>query len=833
MEEEQIPKEEAKAEEIPAKELAKEEHKCNEQIVPQVIEDEMKTSYLSYAMSVIVGRALPDVRDGLKPVHRRILFAMHDLGMFHNKPFKKSARIVGEVLGKYHPHGDTAVYDSMVRMAQDWSLRYTLIDGQGNFGSIDGDNAAAMRYTEARLSKISEELLLDIDKETVDFIPNFDASLKEPSVLPAKLPNLIINGSSGIAVGMATNIPPHNLIEVCDGTVALIDNPEITFKELNNYIKGPDFPTGAVIQGDAGIKSAYEFGRGRVKIRAVTKIEENKKKERIIVNELPYQVNKALLIEQIAGLVRDKVITAISDIRDESDRDGIRIVIELKKDSNTDVVINQLYKHSRMQVTFGINTLALVNNEPKTLGLKPLLQNYISHRQIVVRKKTEFELKKAEKKSHILEGLIIALDNIDPVIQKIKASKTAEEAKNILMIDYSLTKIQSQAILDMKLQKLSGLEQDKIRTEHKELQELIIKLKEILSDEQRILNMIKDELIELRDKYGDARKTKIIEGGETQDLDIEDLIDEQECVVSITHSGYIKRLPIDTYKQQNRGGKGVIAQSTKDEDFIENLFIANTHSYLLFFTNKGRVHWLKVYKIPEASRQSRGKAIINLVNLDNDEKIAAFIPVRKFDDQHFLSLITEKGLIKKTNLDAYSRPRQGGINAITLNDTDNLISALLTDGSKQIMIATKNGLACKFDEKNARPIGRTGRGVKGITLRDNDEVIGAVIANNDKTLLSITETGYGKRTKIEDYRLINRGGKGVINIQCSDRNGGVVSVREVDEEDDIMFISQKGIIIRVPVRSISVIGRNTQGMRLMRLSEGDKVACAAKIIKEE
>lgn len=802
-----------------------------EKIVQNMIEDEMKTSYLDYAMSVIVGRALPDVRDGLKPVHRRILFAMNDMGMQHNKPFKKSARIVGEVLGKYHPHGDIAVYDALVRMAQDFSMRYPLIQGQGNFGSVDGDSAAAMRYTECRLSKISEELLADIEKETVDFAPNFDSSLKEPIVLPAKMPNLLINGSSGIAVGMATNIPPHNLKEVADGAIALINNPDTTVEELMQHIKGPDFPTAGIISGMNGIKEAYLTGRGKVIVKAKAEIEPHKDRERIIVTEIPYQINKAMLIEEIADHVKEKRIEGVSDIRDESDRDGMRIVIELKKDANSNVVLNQLFNFTRMTYTFGVIMLALVDNQPRLLNLRQVLQNYVSHRQIVVRRRTQFDMKKAEEKAHILEGLIVALNHIDEVIRKIKASKAVEDARDMLMHDYNLTEIQARAILDMKLQRLSSLEQQKIKDEHKTLLALMEELMSILASEEKILGIIKQELGEMREKYGDDRKTSI-ERIEEEDLVIEDLIKDEDVVVTISHSGYIKRTKLTEYKQQQRGGKGVIAAGTKEEDFVEHIFITSTHAYLLFFTNKGKVYWLKVHMIPEAARQAKGKAIVNLVSLEKDEKIAAYVPIKEFDEKHYLLLATEKGIVKKTNISEYSRPRQTGIIGITLEEGDNLVNAVLTDSQKEVILATSNGMAIKFHEEGARPIGRTSKGVRGITLKGDDKVIGMAIAEPQETLLTITEHGYGKRTSLEEYRRISRGGVGVINIQCTERNGKVTAIRSVNEEEDVMLISRNGITIRFPVKNISVIGRNTQGVRLMKLEAGDRVVDAANIVKE-
>jgi DNA gyrase subunit A len=785
-----------------------------EKVIPTVVEEEIKRSYLDYSMSVIVGRALPDVRDGLKPVHRRVLFAMHDLGMFSNKPSKKSARIVGEVIGKYHPHGDTAAYDTLVRMAQDFSLRYPLIQGQGNFGSIDGDSAAAMRYTEARLSKISEEILDDIKKDTVNFRPNFDGELQEPVVLPCKIPNLLVNGSSGIAVGMATNIPPHNMGEVIDGTIGLIDNPDISPEQLMEHIKGPDFPTGGIITGTSGIHSAYATGRGKLRIRARMDFETVRNKNAIIVHEIPYQVNKSLLIEHIADLVRNKSITGISDIRDESDREGMRVVIELRADATPEIVLNQLYKHTRLESTFGIIFLGLVDNEPKLLNLKELLECFVDHRREVVRRRTEFDLNKAEERAHILEGLITALDDIDNVVQKIKQSRDAEVAKNVLISDYSLTDIQAKAILEMRLQKLASLEQEKIKDEHKSLVQLIAELKEILASEQRILDIIKKELLEMKEKYADARRTEISTDVE-EDISVEDLIEEEDMVVTITHAGYIKRLPVDTYRKQSRGGKGVIGASTKDEDFVEHLFIASTHSNVLFFTNKGQVYWLKVYDLPLGSRQARGKAIVNLIRLSKDEEITA-----------------KMGTIKKTSLEAFSRPRRGGIRAITINKGDELVDVSLTDGTMNLIIATSNGMAVRFSEEDARPMGRTAAGVRGITLKGDDYVIGMIRAEDEKAILTATENGYGKRTPVSEYRLIKRGGVGVRNIVCSERNGKAVAVRSVTDEDELMLISHSGIIIRTPVKDISVIGRATQGVRIMKLGAGDKLMDAAKIINE-
>ena len=800
-------------------------------VFDRAIDTEMRQSYLDYAMSVIVGRALPDVRDGLKPVHRRILYAMKDLGLTHDKPFKKSARIVGEVLGKYHPHGDTAVYDSMVRMVQDFSLRYPLVQGQGNFGSVDGDRAAAMRYTEARLRKQAEEMLQDIDKKTVKFVPNFDESLKEPTVLPCKFPNLLANGSSGIAVGMATNIPPHNLPEICDGVKALIENPEIELNEIMTHIRGPDFPTAGTVCGTAGIKQAYHHGTGRIKVRAKTHPESKGNKQRIIVTELPYQVNKAMLVEHIAYLVRQKRIIGISDLRDESDQKGMRVVIELKQGANYDVVLNQLYKFTKLQNTFGIIMLALVDNEPKIMGIKPMMQHFVSHRQEVVRKRTEFDLAKAKARHHILQGLLVALRQIDKIIAEIKASKDVPAAMYTLMERHELSELQAKAILDMRLQKLASLEQQKIKDEHDELIKAIKELQVILADERRILTIIKDELDEMKERYGDERRTEIQEV-EGEEIEIEDLIKKETMILTITHRGYIKRLSPDKYKQQRRGGKGVIAAGKRDGDFIEDMFMANTHSYLLVFTNRGKVHWVKVYKVPEASRHAKGIPIVNLLDLEKDEKVAAFVPVSDFS-KGYLVMATKNGTVKKTSLAKFARPRRGGIIALTISPADELITVRKTDGDKRILLATKRGLAVKFHEKGLRPIGRTAAGVRGIRLRAGDELVGMVIADESEDLLTITEKGYGKRTPIKEYRLINRGGSGVININCSSRNGQVVEVRAVDAASETIIISREGIAIRIPVSSISRIGRNTQGVRVMKLREGDSVVAAAKLVKEE
>lgn len=798
-----------------------------ENIKIQVIEDEMKDAYLDYAMSVIIGRALPEVRDGLKPVHRRILYAMNDMGMHHNKPFKKCARIVGEVLGKYHPHGDTAVYDSLVRMAQEFSLRYPLIKGQGNFGSIDGDNAAAMRYTEAKLSKISDDILKDIEKETVEMVPNFDESLKEPYVLPTRIPNLLVNGSNGIAVGMATNIPPHNLKEVCGGAIAILENEDIEILELVEIVKGPDLPTGGILTGTSGILQAYSTGRGKAKIKAKTHFEDKKGKQILVIDEIPYQVNKSMLLEQIAECVRDKRVEGISDIRDESDRDGMRVVIELKRDSNNEVVLNQLMKHTRLQITLSMIFLAIKDKQPMVLNLKEILISFLDHRKDIIIKRTTFDLNKAKKKFHILEGLVIALDNIDAVIKLIKEAENASTAKELLITNYSLSEEQSQAILDMKLQRLTGLEQDKIKDDLKTTLAQIKDFEDILSNPLRVKSIIKEELEEVIEKYGDERKTQIVEG-EDEDIDMEDLIPPEDVIVTLTHSGYTKRLSLETYKVQNRGGKGIIGASMKEEDVVEHLFVANTHSYLLIFTDKGKIYWLKVYRIPESSRQSKGKAIINLIDIESDEKVTSVIPVKEFTKTNNLVMITKNGIIKKTELEAYSRPRKGGIIGINLDDGDKLVKTLLTDGNNEILIGTKKGVAARFHERDARVIGRTSRGVRGISLRENDSVIGAIIGDPNKEILTITENGYGKRTKIEDYRIIKRGGKGVINIICSQRNGNVVGIQTVDDNDDVICISGKGIVMRTRASDISTIGRNTQGLRIMRLNNDDKVRTLTK-----
>ncbi len=801
-------------------------------VIVRVIEDEMKKSYLDYSMSVIVGRALPDVRDGLKPVHRRVLFSMYEMGLLHNKPFKKCARIVGDVLGKYHPHGDMAVYDALVRLAQDFSMRYPLVDGQGNFGSIDGDNAAAQRYTEARLKKIAEEILQDIDKETVVFIPNYDQSLKEPSVLPSKVPNLLINGSAGIAVGMATNIPPHNLKEVCNAVIHLIDHPTCSVQDLMINIPAPDFPTGGIIMGTQGIKEAYETGRGKITVRARTSIEDFRQRQRIIVTEIPYMVNKAQLIEEIAELVKDKKIHGISDLRDESDREGMRIVIELKTGANSDVVLNQLFQHSRLQTTFGIILLALSENEPQILTLKSLIEKFVLHRQEVVRNRTAFELKEAEQKAHILEGIIVALNNIDPIIAFLKKSKDTAAAKAGLVADYKLTEVQAQAILEMKLSRLTSLEQSKIKEEHAGLLKLIAELRGILADPQKILNIIKNEMLELAKNHGDNRRTQVIKTEATA-IEEEHLIKPEDMVVTLTHAGYVKRLPVDTYQAQRRGGKGIIAAETKEEDFVEDLFVANTHDYLLLFTNLGKVHWLKVYQIPEAGRYAKGTAIVNLLELAQGEKVATCIPVKDFPEDKFLFLVTKQGTVKKTPLSEFANPRKGGIIAVTLTEGDELMAVELTDGKQEIIIATADGNAIRFNESDVRPMGRTAQGVIGIRLRENDEVIGAVLAQKEKTLLTVTELGYGKRTAFEEYSTIRRGGIGVINIKITDKNGKAVAIKTVKDDDQLLLITQSGIAIRVPANQISVIGRNTQGVRIIKLEQNDKVTSVAVVQEKE
>lgn len=804
-----------------------------EKIVPVTLEEEMKSSYIDYAMSVIVARALPDVRDGLKPVHRRVLYGMHDLGMAHNKPYKKSARIVGEVLGKYHPHGDTAVYDSMVRMVQDFSLRYPLVDGQGNFGSVDGDSPAAMRYTEARLARISEEMLRDLDKNTVDFVPNFDDSLQEPTVMPSYLPNLLINGSSGIAVGMATNIPPHNLGEVVDGLINLIKNPAITIEKLMKNIIAPDFPTAGIIYGYAGVKEAFLTGRGRIIVRAKANIETQKSgREHIIITELPYQVNKANLIEKIAELVRGGKINDISNLRDESDRDGMRVVIELKKDAQPPIVLNQLFVHTQMQTTFGVIMLALVNGAPKVLNLKEMLQHFLNHRMDVLIRRTKFELDAAEKRAHILEGYIIALDNIDAVIQTIKKSKDVETAKHNLMKKFKLSEIQAKAILDMRLQRLTGLERQKIEDEYKETIKLIERLKNILKSEDQRKMIITDELLGLKKKYADERRTEIVY--DYEDFSLEDIIAEEDVVVTITHSGFIKRFPVSGYRKQGRGGKGVTGAGTKEDDFIEHMFIASTHQYILFFTDKGKVYWLKVHELPEGGRATRGRSILNLLQKDKDELITAFVTVKEFSDDKYLIMATELGTVKKTVLSAYGNVRKGGINAINLKKNDRLIEVKMTEGSNEIMIGTRNGFAVRFNEKDARDMGRTATGVRGVRLGKGDKVVGLlVIKRQGMSVLVVTAKGYGKRSDINDYRITRRGGKGVITVKTNDKIGKMIAMMEANDNDELVIISTKGMVIRQSMKDIRVMGRATQGVRVIRLKDGDSIADIAKVVPEE
>ena len=803
-----------------------------EKIVPVTIEDEMKGSYIDYAMSVIVARALPDVRDGLKPVHRRVLYGMYELGLFHNRPFKKSARIVGEVLGKYHPHGDAAVYDTMVRMVQDFSLRYPLVEGQGNFGSVDGDSPAAMRYTEARLSRIAEEMLRDLDKNTVDFVPNFDDSLQEPVVLPSYIPNLLINGASGIAVGMATNIPPHNLNEIIDGLVALIKDPEIPDEKLMKYVTAPDFPTGGIIYGYEGVKEAYLTGRGKIIIRAKANIETLKSgKENIVITELPYQVNKANLIEKIADLVREGKIEDISDIRDESDRDGMRVVIELKRDAQPEVVLNQLYKHTNMQVTFGVIMLALVDGVPTVLTLKQMMQHFINHRHEVLVRRTKFDLDAAERRAHILEGYKIALDNIDEIVQLIKKSKDVETAKNGLMRKFKLSEIQAKAILDMRLQRLTGLERKKIEDEYRETIKLIEKLKFILANKAKRMQIISEELLELKEKYGDERRTLVIK--DYSEFSIEDIIAEEDVVITISHNGYIKRFPVSGYRRQSRGGKGVTAASTREDDFIEHMFIASTHNYILLFTDQGKCHWLKVYEIPEGGRATRGRSITNLVQLDKGDSIRAYVSVREFDPNRFVVMVTEKGLIKKTRLDAFSNPRKTGIIAINLNEGDRLIDAKISDGADDIIIGTREGMAIRFNEQDVRDMGRNATGVRAITLDKNDKVVGMVVSKRKSTILVVTENGYGKRTEIDEYRITRRGGKGVRTLKTSDKNGKMVDIKEIDDNDDIVIITEKGMIIRQHAKDLRVMGRNTQGVKLIKLNPNDRISAIARVVPED
>jgi len=809
-----------------------------EKLIPINIEDEMKSAYIDYSMSVIVSRALPDVRDGLKPVHRRVLYGMHDLGVRSSSSHKKSARIVGEVLGKYHPHGDTSVYDSMVRMAQEWSLRYMLIDGQGNFGSVDGDSPAAMRYTEARMRKIADEMLADIDKDTVDHQLNFDDSLKEPTVLPTRIPNLLINGASGIAVGMATNMPPHNLSEVVDGTIAYIDNSDIEIDELITHIKAPDFPTGGIIYGYDGVKEAFHTGRGRVVMRAKATFEEVQGRECIIVTEIPYQVNKADMIKKTADLINDKKIDGIASIRDESDRKGMRIVYILKRDAIPNIVLNTLYKYSALQSSFSVNNIALVKGRPKLLNVKEIIHYFVEHRHEVVVRRTTFELKKAEDRAHILEGLIIASDNIDEVIAIIRASSNPDEARENLIKRFKLSEIQSKAIVEMRLRQLTGLEQDKLRSEYDEIIKTIADLKDILANKDRRMQIIKDELLDVKERYGDPRRSEInFAGG---DLSIEDMIPDEQVVITISHAGYIKRTPLSEYKTQHRGGVGQKASSTRTEDFLEHLFVGTNHQYMLFFTQKGKCFWMRVYEIPEGSRTSKGRAIQNLINIEQDDKVKAFICTRDLKDEeyvngHYVIMATKKGTVKKTSLEQYSRPRQNGIIAINIREDDELLEAKLTTGTSQILLGLKSGKAIRFEESKTRPMGRNASGVRGIKLADeNDEVIGMVSVHNfDDEILVVSENGYGKRSNIDDYRITNRGGKGVKTISITEKTGGLVAIKNVSDSDDLMIINKSGIAIRMSVDDLRTMGRATQGVKLINLKENDSIAAVAKVMKDE
>ncbi len=811
----------------------------HDKIIRINIEDEMKAAYIDYSMSVIVSRALPDVRDGLKPVHRRVLYGMLDLGLASNKPYKKSARIVGEVLGKYHPHGDSSVYDTMVRMAQPWSLRYPLVDGQGNFGSVDGDSPAAMRYTEARFKKMAEEMLADINKDTIDYRLNFDDSLQEPTVLPAKFPNLLVNGASGIAVGMATNMPPHNLTEVIDGIVAYIGNNDIEISELMQFVKAPDFPTGGIIYGYEGVKDAFETGRGRIMMRGTAEIETlPNDRERIIVTEIPYQVNKATMIERTAELVNEKKLEGISEIRDESDRDGMRVVYEIKRDANAAIVLNNLYKHTSLQTSFSVNNIALVKGRPMMLNLKDMIRHFVDHRHEVVVRRTRYELSEAEKRAHILEGLLIALDHIDEVIKLIRASQTPDEAREGLISNFGLSDIQARAILDMTLRRLTGLERDKIKDEYAELMKLIDYLNTILADEGLRMQIIKDELQEMRDKYGDARRTIIVHSA--TEMMSEDFIEDESVVITISREGYIKRTPLTEYRTQGRGGKGSIGSNSRDADFIEHIFIASNHNYLLFFTDKGKCYWLRVFEIPEGSRTSKGRALQNIINIEKEEKIRAYIKVVNLKDQEYLEnnyiiMCTKKGTIKKTNLLAYSRPRSNGINAININDGDELLEANLTSGSSEIVMALRSGRAIRFNETTVRPMGRTATGVRGIRLSGpNDEVIGMIsVESSESTILVVSENGYGKRTDIEDYRVTNRGGKGVKTINVTEKTGELVSIKDVTDKDDLMIINRSGIVIRIAMSNLRTMGRATQGVRLIKLKEKDSIASVAKVEHDE
>ncbi|RMI01706.1 MAG: DNA gyrase subunit A [Calditrichaeota bacterium] len=803
-----------------------------QRIVPLDIEEEMRNSYLDYSMSVIVARALPDVRDGLKPVHRRVLYGMYELNLYYNRPYKKSARVVGEVLGKYHPHGDSAVYDTMVRMVQDFSLRYPLIDGQGNFGSVDGDSPAAMRYTEVRLARLANELLRDIEKETVDFRPNFDDTLQEPVVLPTVFPNLLCNGASGIAVGMATNIPPHNLREVVDALVAQIDNPDISLDGLMKHIKGPDFPTAGIIFGSEGIKEAYATGRGKIVVRARANIEHTRgNRTRIVVSELPYQVNKASLIEKIAELVRNKKIDGITDIRDESDRDGMRMVIELRRDAQPEVILNQLYKHTQMQTTFGIINLALVDGQPRIMSLKELLQHFIDHRLEVILRRTRYDLAKAEERAHILEGLKIALDNIDEIIELIKKSRTPETAKTNLMKRFGLSEIQAKAILDMRLQRLTGLERRKIEEEYKEVIKTIARLKSILASKALQMKIIKEELLELKERYGDDRRTEIIK--DFTEFSIEDMIAEEDMVITITRDGYIKRFPVSGYRRQHRNTRGSTGAATKGEDFVEHLFVASTHNYILFFTDRGKCYWLKVHEIPQVGKAGKGRAIVNMIQIEKGEKVTAFVNVKEFTEDMSLVMATRQGLIKKTNLSAFRNPRRDGIYAIKLNPGDELIEVKLSDGTNDIVLATANGQAIRFSESEVREMGRVAAGVKGIDLAKGDYVIGMVVVKREGTLLTVSEYGFGKRTDIREYRLTHRGGKGIKTFKITPKTGKLVAVKEVVDDDDLMLITDKALILRIHVADINTTGRDTMGVRLIKMGDGARVTDVARVIRNE
>ena len=812
----------------------------NEKIIPINIEDEMKSAYIDYSMSVIVSRALPDVRDGLKPVHRRVLYGMTELGLASNRPYKKSARIVGEVLGKYHPHGDSSVYDTMVRMAQEWSLRYPMVDGQGNFGSIDGDPPAAMRYTEARLRKIAEEMMTDIDKNTVDFQTNFDDSLKEPTVLPAKIPSLMVNGAAGIAVGMATNMAPHNLTEVVNGTIAYIDNREIEISELMEHIKAPDFPTGGTIYGYEGVRNAFETGRGRIVMRGKAEFTQTKTgKEQIVITEVPYQVSPSQIIVKAVDLVNEKVIDGISEIRDESDRKGLRVVFDLKRDAIPNIVLNLLFKYTPLQTSFSVNNIALVKGRPMMLNLKDMIGHYVDHRHEVVVRRTEYELEEAKKRAHILEGLLIALDNLDEVIALIRSSKTPEDARNGLMSQFKLTEIQARAILDMRLQKLTGLESDKIREEHKQIMETIARLEEILGDEGIRMDIIKTELTEVRDKYGDERRTNI--EFDSGDLNIEDLIPNEDVVITISHMGYIKRTLLSEYRTQGRGGRGNRGVKHRDEDFVEHLLAARTHNYMLFFTEQGRCYWMKVYEIPEGAKASKGRPIQNLIAIPKDDQIKAYISVEglkdeEYLDNNFIVMCTKNGIIKKTTLRAYSRPRSNGINAITIKEGDELLEVKMTDGNNEILLAKRSGKAIRFNESLVRPMGRTAAGVRGVKLEDEkDQVVGMVCVGNteDETIMVVSEKGYGKRTAVDDYRITGRGGKGVKTLNITDKTGNLVSMKAVTDEEELMIILKSGIAIRLPLDDIRVMGRATQGVRLIKMKDTDEIASVAKVKKEE